>query len=429
MFENNIRIGVFPAGSEVALEINRALKDIRQISLVGLSSTDDYGDAAFDAIIKGLPFLGEKTFISKIASVVREKQLDFLVPAMDEVAYVLKSHEAELGCEVVYADLSTAEILRRKSATYEMLHDYIPIPKVFSLKDGSVSEFPIFTKPDIGYGSHKEKKLQTRDEARNHYFKHHHSHIYLEYLPGEELTIDCFTDAQCDLLFCGPRIRSRIRQGISVASKPVPLSAEIDQIAHVIAKQLQLKGCWFFQLKKAQCGTYKLLEVASRVSGSMAMYRMIGVNFILLDIYQRLGLDVSVPKTIKGDFRIERAFDVKLVGSYDMDSLYIDLDDCLINESGVNIKAVSFVYACINKGYPVYLVTRHAHDLQETLQKYRLQNIFNQVFHITDGSPKHKVIKHAKAIFVDDSFQERVAVAKALDIRVLAVDMLDEGCL
>ncbi len=47
-----------------------------------------------------------------------------------------------------------------------------------------------------------------------------------------------------------------------------------------------------------------------------------------------------------------------------------------------------------------------------TLDKYRLTQLFDRVFHITDGSSKANYIDVEKAIFIDDSFIERQSVSK-----------------
>ena len=63
--------------------------------------------------------------------------------------------------------------------------------------------------------------------------------LIFENLPGEEYTVDCFTDRHGDLLFAGPRSRDRVRMGISFASRTWPLS---DEIAGIIQKWLSDKG-------------------------------------------------------------------------------------------------------------------------------------------------------------------------------------------
>ena len=55
--------------------------------------------------------------------------------------------------------------------------------------------------------------------------------IICEYLPGEEVTIDCFTDKNRKLLFCNPRAADRILAGIDVHARRIALTDEIKYIA------------------------------------------------------------------------------------------------------------------------------------------------------------------------------------------------------
>ncbi|MDC0933962.1 ATP-grasp domain-containing protein [Gammaproteobacteria bacterium] len=427
---NNIVVGVFPSGSEVSIEVSRALGFIRNIKLIGLASIKDYGSVAFPENYDNLPFYKDTNFIKELRKVVRHYGITFLIPGMDEVGYLLKSNEHEVGCEVVYASLNTAEILRKKSSTYKALAGVVPTPKMLEWEEISSSHLPIFTKPDVGYGSRGAQKIESIEEFLKLTLIQKETNIFTEYLPGTELTVDCFSEMNSDLLFAGPRVRERTRIGISVATKPIPLSTEIRNIAVAISKKLNMSGCWFFQLKQDVNNAYKVQEVAGRLSGSMAMYRLLGVNFILLDLYQRNGIEVSIPRLIGGEFRLERAFDVSLVGSICVDSVYVDLDDCLVLRNSINTKLISFLFACLNRSLPIYLVTRHAGDLSETLKAFRISQIFSEVYHLKNNEDKYTYIEHLNPLFIDDSFQERSSVRENIfGSTVMSPDMLDEGIL
>lgn len=420
-----INVGIFPCGSEVSLEVSRALKHSKDINLFGLGSVPDYGQVAFENNFSTLPFFTEPNFISSLNKAVKDHKVQLLIPGMDEVAYFLKLNEEEIGCEVVYASMETAEIIRRKSSTYVALGGHVPTPIVYD-KDNlsTLSDFPIFSKPDIGYGSRGARKIETSAQLNQIIKEDRGVNIYTEYLPGEELTVDCFSSSSSEVLFAGPRKRDRIRMGISVSTLPVELTSEIDSFASLISKKLSMIGCWFFQIKKSATGEFKLMEVASRVSGSMATYRLMGVNFILLDIYQRLGHTVSIPKLSCYYTRLERAFDVKAVGYPSFDCVYVDLDDCIILKSSVNTDLISFLYGCRNKKIPIYLVTRHSLNLNETLTQYRIAELFDDVIHITDGRPKSEFIVHNKPLFIDDSFAERQEVSDTIGCNVASPDMV-----
>lgn len=53
-----------------------------------------------------------------------------------------------------------------------------------------------------------------------------------------------------------------------------------------------------FQLKRRENGQLVLMEIATRVAGTMEYQRSFGVNLPLLSLYNALGIPVSIIKTI-----------------------------------------------------------------------------------------------------------------------------------
>src|SRR5208283_1762519 len=103
------------------------------------------------------------------------------------------------------------------------------------------------------------------------------------------------------LKFSGARIRTRIVNGISVDTEPYS-NYQLNEIAQTINSFLSFRGPWFFQVKENSDGEFVLLEIGPRIAGSMALYRNLGVNFILLAIYDFLGHDIRI---IKNDYDIK----------------------------------------------------------------------------------------------------------------------------
>ena len=234
------------------------------------------------------------------------------------------------------------------------------------------------------------------------------SRLLLEYLPGPEYTIDCFTDRHGNLRFAGARERVRIMNGISVHSRPVH-GPEYRSMAEVINGRFSFRGMWFFQAKRNRDGFLSLMEIAPRIAGAMALYRNTGVNFALLSLYDAMGLDVEL---LPNMFSIEmdRALHARFSVNLDYRHLYIDFDDCLVCDGHVNTQAMALIYQCIDRGVKVHLVTRHKGSLQDALSLYRATALFDEVIHITNGEPKAWYIRHEDSIFIDDSFAERKSV-------------------
>ena len=57
------------------------------------------------------------------------------------------------------------------------------------------------------------------------------------------------------------------------------------------------------------------------------------------------------------------------------------------------------------------------------LEKYHIdKDLFNEIIHIKDESPKSEYIAHENAIFIDDSFRERKDVSEKCAIPVFDND-------
>lgn len=414
---------VFPCGSEIGLEIHRSLKYSRHITLYGGNSVDDHGRFVFDNYIPDIPFFDDANFVQHLKRIISEYNIDAIYPAMDSVISLLKEKEDELECRVIGSNKQTAELCLSKSNTYRTLMDHILTPKVFdSLKN--IVEFPVFLKPDMGYGSRGTKKVYSIAEGIAHLNSFPDS-LILEYLPGKEFTVDCFTDRHGKLLYYGARERKRVSNGISVNT--VPLNERIDEIQNIVEiinDKIRFSGAWFVQIKEDSKGRFSLLEIAARLGGSSSLNRNLGVNFALLSVFNAFGIDVDV---VANNYQIEldRALDNKYKLSIDYDMVYCDFDDCLILGDKINIQLLSFLYQCVNEEKKLVLITKHDKDIYHSLKENRLSYLFDEIIHIKTHERKFHYMSNVKSIFIDDSHLERREVLGQLGIPVFAPDNVE----
>ena len=421
--EKRYNILVFPCGSEIGLEIYRSLKYSIHINLFGGNSVDDHGKFVYDNYISNIPFFDNPNFVEVLKDIIFKYHIDAIYPAMDAVITKLSSFEAELGCKIIGSPLATNEICLSKAKTYNILKDVITVPLIYSdlIK---VKNYPIFMKPEVGYGTKGAKLINSFNEGLEH-LNSFPSSLILDYLPGKEYTIDCFTDKGRNLLFSKGRIRRRINNGISVNTIPVKeQNEEFRKIALLINDKIHFRGAWFFQMKENINKKYSLLEVASRLGGSSSLFRNLGVNFALLSIYDAFNYDVKI---FHNDYHIEldRALNNKYKINIEFENVYIDFDDCLLIENKVNTTLISLIYQFLNEGKKLILITKHDKEINQTLDEYRLTNIFDEIIHLEKGQMKYKFIKKSSSIFIDDSHTERLLVHENLGIPVFAPDTLE----
>jgi len=416
---------IFPCGSEIGLELFNSLSASTHFKLFGGSSSDDHGMYVYENYIGGLPFVDDDDFTEKINKVISENQIDFIFPAHDSVVLKLAEQAAagNLNCEVITSPAETCIITRSKGKTYKHFQGIIPTPRVYesvdSIKDG---DFPVFLKPDVGQGS-KGTFIARSHKDMEFYMAKDTTLLMLEYLPGVEYTVDCFTDKSGQLLFSKGRSRNRISNGISVNSSIVE-DERFEKLAASINKTLEFRGAWFFQVKQNDSGDLVLMEVAPRIAGTMGLVRCKGINLALLSLFDRTGYDVGIIEN-NYEMTIDRALQNSYKHNITYKHVYLDFDDLVIFDSKVNPSVMAFVYQCINKSIRVHLLTKHKENLEHTLKKYHLAEVFDEVIWIQDDSEKPKYIIEKDAIFIDDSYSERKKVQETCAVPVFDSHMIE----
>ena len=415
------KILVFPCGSEVALEIYKALQYSTHFEIIGANSIDDHGKFIFENYVGGLPFFNDKNFIEELKKVINTKEIDILYPAMDSVIAFLKENEKELNVKVISPEIETTKLCLSKSVTYKKFKNILPIPKIFELNE--IDNYPVFVKPDVGYGSRGAKIINDFDELKIH-LKKWPDAIIMENLVGEEYTIDCFTNYNGILTYADARGRNRVMNGISVNSNSVENQDIFVEYAKKINSEIKMNGAWFFQVKIDEFGTLKLLEIASRIAGTSALQRAKGVNLPLMNVFNALGLPVEI---IKNDYNvvIDRALSNKFKVDIEYENIYIDLDDTIIVNGLINLQMIQFIYKSINEEKNIYLITKHEKNLEETLNYFKLNDLFNTIFHLKKDDEKWKYINLEKSIFIDDSFYERNSVKINTKIPVFSPENIE----
>ena len=425
---DRIKVLVFPAGAENALEIYNSLKYNLHIDVYGASGKPDHAKYAYpeDHYIEDNLYINSPGFIDKFNSILRQYSINVVIPTHDTIALFFSRYMNNILAKIVTSRLETAMIAREKKLTYDKFRAEDFCPRIYEALDKNI-DYPVFLKPNIGQGSQGTYLAKTETELRAA-ISHHKDLIVCEYLPGAELTVDCFTDRHRNLLFVGPRTRERIQMGISFHSQSVPLTEEIYEIAKIISDYLILRGAWFFQLKQNACGKYKLLEISVRQAGTMALYRQLGINFALLSVFDSMDVDVTVinnPLSISLDRCLHNRYKI----NYSYSKVYIDFDDTIIVNSLVNTNAIRYLYQCKNKGKQIILITNHEFNIHDSLAHYSIaKELFDEIIIIPMNRKKYEFINPLDAIFIDNYFPDRKQVSEIYKIPVFDVDAIDCLC-
>jgi hypothetical protein len=413
---------VFPAGTEIAFEIHDALKNSKFVRLFGATSVPCHAEFVFQTCVTGLPFVDDPALIPALNRVIDAYGIDYVYPAHDSALLRFSEERDALHAKVVASARETVGICRSKTRTYRFLSGAPYLPAFYGSPD-EIPGYPVFIKPAVGQGSQGARIIRDRSHLEEA-LSEGQEYTICEYLPGEELTVDCFTDRHGSLLVVSPRSRERIRAGIAVRSRNLPLTEELQSIAEDINRRLSFNGAWFFQVKKNAAGQFRLLEIAPRIAGTMGLTRNLGINMPLLTLYNFWGIDVSLIPN-REDLLLDRAFISRFRTDLSYSSVYVDFDDTLIIRGKVNAFLMMFLYQAFNQGKRLCLLTRHSTDIFADLEKACIPaSLFSEIIRLDEAGAKTDYIA-PDSIFIDDSFSERKRVRDALGIPVFDLDMVE----
>lgn len=416
-----INVLISPAGTEIGREIWLSLRYEKSVRLF-LAGADYDNHARYSSeTYHILPGVNQLDWLARLQVFIAAHNIHYIFPAHDDVLLAYAQHQTEISAKVIAPDAECCEITRYKSRTYSCLQDIVTVPHCFQSAD-EVNDWPVFIKPDRGQGATGAHKIEDKQSLEK-YLRNEKGLLISEYLPGAEYTVDCFTRQEYGVIFCQPRTRERIRAGISMASQTVELPGVL-QMAQAISERLRMRGAWFFQLKLAANGALTLLEVAPRIAGTMAVNRTRGVNFALLSLFEYQNLPVKIA-ALAGTNRISRALTNRFRTDITYSHVYVDFDDTLVVHNKICLPLIQFIYQCLNANIPCYLISRHDGDLQQQLKRWRIESLFDEVFHLTKNENKSQYITQPNAIFIDDSFRERQEVHQSTGINTFDVSMLD----
>lgn len=414
---------IFPAGTEIAFEILNALKYSKFVNIFGGTSADDHSEFVYKNLIKGFPYIGEDGFLEYLNAVIDENEIDCIYPAHDSASVFFSEHLNEIHAQVIITDPETTSICRSKKATYQYFAGETFVPKFYEgVQD--IEQYPVFVKPSVGQGSVGAKKIESAQELTQALDKDP-TLVICEYLPGMEYTVDCFTDKNGTLLVSKIRDRQRIKTGISVRSREYQPDEAVVTMAQTINTRLHFKGAWFFQVKRNIAGDYRLMEISPRIPGTMGLSRNLGINFPMLTLFVFWDYDVSVIDN-GYDIMLDRAFYSAYKLDYKYDHIYLDFDDTVTLNGTVNPDVMRFIYQARNQGKQIHLLSKHAGDIHQDLQKCCISEaLFQDITVLPVEAEKRDYITEKSAIFIDDSFAERKKVHDSCGIAVFDVDMIE----
>lgn len=416
-----IKIGIFPSSSQIGTELISALSNKKEISTVKISSNEL--DITSDLFLVDVH---DENFINQLNLLIDREGIDLIYPAHDLVIKKLYSNLLKINCEIIGSAKKTIDLTLNKKTTYEFLTEFDFTPLVYSNVE-SIIDYPVFVKPRFSFGSKNAYKVSNETMLREIIYGCEDDWVICEHLPGNEYTVDCYTNDTGYLSLISPRLRLRIRQGISSETtivKDPKIVNQINKIAENINSKIQFRGAWFFQVKENPNSLLKLLEIAPRLAGSSSLTRLRYANtpyLTILEFYlkKKIVIDSSNPNSID---RFVETRKITYFSSNKLDfpkKIFVDFDDTLTKDQILNKKLLTLLYFMKLNDVKLNLITRNQ-DIYSSLETLNVdKELFEEIIEVRVNMKKSSLINvnGEKSIFIDDSYRERsdVKIVKKID--------------
>ena len=277
-----------------------------------------------------IPDAQDEHFIREVMQFCIQNEVDIILPLVTLELFKFAANKElfrKNGIKIIVSDFEFLNIANDKSALLVHLQNHgvnTPDFKVVSssdfkglknaFQDLGYPERPLVFKPSISNGSRGVRIVDSKINKLDLLLNHKPNSLYMtydelcyifsdvkfpellvmEYLPGEEYTIDTLNyNGITELII--PRLRTRTSGGISVEGKFIK-NEEIINYSEKVLSTMSLHGPIGLQVKKAFDGSFKILEINPRIQGTSVAALGVGVNLALMAINQEIGIKSSCDK-------------------------------------------------------------------------------------------------------------------------------------
>ncbi len=227
-----------------------------------------------------LPHSSCAGFGEALARLCQQRGVAVVIPLIDPdlipVAQAKPQLEA-VGTRALISPLQTVLWCRDKRVLYQRLaREGFPIPRVIGLEAVRKSDLPLFVKASNGSAGLHAVKVNTLDELR-FVARQVPRAVIQEFLEGDEVTVDVFSDWESRPLLAVPRRRLKVRAG-EVSVGCVERDPEVEALACSVAARLKTVGPVNVQVFRSRRGVV-ISEVNPRFGGGAPLSIAAGAPF------------------------------------------------------------------------------------------------------------------------------------------------------
>jgi carbamoyl-phosphate synthase large subunit len=281
------RVMITAAGTVTAQSVIKALHEDGRAAFVAAGDMNPLNAtrAFVDAFVE-LPPASSAHFAQTCFEAARRLQIDLLVPLIVESEFLplddARALFESIGCRLA---LPAREIVQRTGDKLEFANFLrsigVPGPATLPYTESiSVERFPIYLKPRRGSGSVGTSRVESR-HSLHEAARGRHDLIVQEAIDGTEFTVDCFAAEPGRVVAAVPRERIAIKAGVSVKGRTYR-HALIERIARDVVEKSELTGPANVQGMLRSDGSFSIIEMNPRFSGTLALTTAAGINFASL---------------------------------------------------------------------------------------------------------------------------------------------------
>ena len=143
---------IFPCSSTVALEILESLNNIKNFSLIGVNSHENYEyKILFDKTYNECPYYdNEEECINYLLKICNLEKCNFIIPTMDNTHFILSKNKYKFdinNIKIISSSFSINELCLSKEKTYKFFNKIINCPRMYDFSNIKNIDFPVFLKP------------------------------------------------------------------------------------------------------------------------------------------------------------------------------------------------------------------------------------------------------------------------------------------
>lgn len=309
---------VFMPGTTACLRNNGE----RSLRLIGADMNDDPSMLEMVDAFYAVPRGDDPEYVDALLDICRKENVDVVLPVMSVELNALSRNKArfeEIGTKVSVSELKSLEIANDKLRLLAYMKEhgmpcagFRPVKNMEELKDAIMElgypEKRVCVKATGGSGS-RGFRIIDGNISRFDVFYHEKPTsdkisledlisilgeraefpelLVMEYLPGDEFTVDALAD-HGKVLYCCCRRSLRMENSIMLDSEVVK-RPDIERVCIDVTEGLKLDGNIGFDIREDGAGNPRIMECNPRITAGIPVFNHAGVNLPYLCVKKILG--------------------------------------------------------------------------------------------------------------------------------------------